>query len=284
MVKFFLTFLLIVSFSLANEVTDVDEIIEEDLLNLKIASFIDKDLYKQNRAYIDIIFSPKSEYFNGDRVDSVKVIHTLKENGLLNLFFKKPTEIRLNFKTSGSPLFFVKIMGNTLRNIGYYRYVTVESNLNNTEFTWSIGLSSEYATDPLILQNELRKSGCNIIDIEKASAINWTYIVDMRDAHLNVETLKVESIIKLKRSLYAHWLDVSEITRLEITSSRRNNWYPKISYYDSSLHLLKVISKDTKRTKIILTMPRCANYIKISDIYTLKNVKDALVLNPSGSK
>ena len=284
MVKSLLTFLLIVSLSFSNELAKVEEIVKEDLLTLKISSFIDKATYKQNRAYIDIIFSPKSDYFSGERVDSVKIIHTLKENGLLNLFFKKPTELKLNFKTSGSPLFFIKIMGNSLRNIGYYRYVTKESNLNNSEFTWTIVLTSEYATDPTILQTELRKNGCNIVDIEKKSATEWTYTVDMRAGHLNVEVLKSGSEVKLKRSLYAHWLDVSEITRLEIYSSHRNNWYPKISYYDSSLHLLKVISKDTKRTKIILNMPRCASYIKISDIYTLKNVKDALILKPTGSK
>ncbi len=284
MVKVFLAFLLFTTLSFAENNVSVEEVIGLDPLSMKISSFIDEDVYKKNRAYIDIIFSPKSDYFHGDRVNSVKVIHTLKENGLLNLFFKKPTTLKLDFKTSGSPLFFVKIMGNTLRNIGYYRYVTTESNLNNMEFTWSIGLSSEYATDPVILQNELKKSGCDIIDIEKISATEWTYVIDMRDGHLDVDVLESGKEVKLKRSLYAHWLDVSKITRLEIKSTARNNWYPNISYYDSSLHLLKVISRDTKRTKITLNMPRCASYIKISDIYTLKNIKDALILNPAGSK
>lgn len=286
MVKIFLAFLLLFSSGFAEdlEIGKVEEVVEKDLLNMKIQSFIDEKSYKQNKAFIDIVFSPKSDYISGERVDSVKVVNTLKENGLLNLFFKKPTNIKLNFKTSGSPLFFVKIMGNTLRNIGYYRYVTTESNLNNREFTWSISLSSEYATDPLILQNELKKSGCDIVDIQKKSATDWTYVIDMRNGHLNVELLEDGEEVKLKRSLYAHWLDVSKIKRLEIQSSRRNNWYPKISYYDSSLHLLKVISKDTKRVKITLNIPRCANYIKISDIYTLKNVKDSLILKPKGSK
>ena len=179
MVKSLLTFLLIVSLSFSNELAKVEEIVKEDLLTLKISSFIDKATYKQNRAYIDIIFSPKSDYFSGERVDSVKIIHTLKENGLLNLFFKKPTELKLNFKTSGSPLFFVKLMGDALRNIGYYRYVTTASNLNSSEFTWNIKLTSEYATDPLVLQTELNKSGSNIIDIERVSATEWTYVVDI---------------------------------------------------------------------------------------------------------
>ncbi len=257
---------------------------DTSLLDLKIEKFIGKDKYLKNKAYIDIVFSPKSDYFHYDGIDSVKVIDTLKENGLLNLFFKKPTNLELNFKTSGSPLFFVKIMENTLRNIGYYRYVTKESTLNSSEFTWSISLTSEYATDPSILQNELRKSGCSVVDIEKNSYANWTYIIDMRDAHLNVKTLNVGEELRLKRSIYDEWLDVSNITRLEILSSRRNYWYPKISYYDSSLHLLRVVSQDRRRSRVVLHIPKSSKYIKISDIYTLKNLKDGLLLKPTGSR
>ncbi len=290
MVKVFLFLFFCTSFLFSQEsymsvpLGETSEESREELLGLKIETFIDKKLYQQNKAYIDILFSPSSDYFYGQRIDSVKVIHTLKENGLLNLFFKKPTNLKLNFKTSGSPLFFVKIMGNSLRNIGYYRYVTAESNLNSREFTWSINLTSEYATDPFILQNELKKSGCEIVDIQKNSSADWTYTVDMRNGHLDVDVLEKGRIVKLKRSLYAHWLDISSVTKLQINSSRRDNWYPKISYYNNSLHLLKVIHKDTKRTKLILDIPKNAKYIKISDIYTLKNVKDDLVLIPRGSK
>ena len=293
MVKIFLSFIFFIAITsvygfddipLIEDSIEIQDIQDISLLDSKIETFIGKDKYIRNKAYIDIIFSPKTEYFRGKNVDSVKVIDTLKENGLLNLFFKKPTTLKLNFKTSGSPLFFVKIMGNSLRNIGYYRYVTKESILDNREFTWSITLVSEYATDPLILQKELRKSGCYVADIEKNSAIDWTYVIDMRDAHLNVNIVNPNEEMRLKRSIYAEWLDISNITRLEILSSRRNNWYPRISYYDNSLHLLRVISNDRKRTKVILNIPKNAKYIKISDIYTLKNLKDSLLLKGSGSR
>nr|WP_321266749.1 hypothetical protein [uncultured Sulfurimonas sp.] len=255
---------------------------EVDALTQKIQTLIDPKIYKQNSAYIGILFSPASDYYIGDRVNAVKVIQTLKENGLLNLFFKKPSELTLHFKTSGSPLFFVKIMGDTLRNIGYYRYVTQESNLNNSEFTWTINLTSEYATDPLILQQELGKSGCSIVDIYRNSPLNWTYVVDMRDGELNVETLKEGMEIKLKRSLYAKWINVSGIKKIKITSSRRNSWYPYIAYYDNSLHLLKVVKKDNRKRSIVLNLNDNTHYIKISDIYTLKNIRDDLVLTPLG--
>ncbi len=278
MVKVFLAILLSLSLYSSDEVKELDP------LTQKIQTFIDSKIYEQNSAYIDILFSPASDYYVSGRVDDVKVVQTLKDNGLLNLFFKTPRELRLRFKTSGSPLFFVKIMGDTLRNIGYYRYVTEESNLNNSEFTWTITLTSEYATDPLILQRELAKSGCGIVDIQRSSPTDWTYIIDMRDGELNVKILKNGMEVKLKRSLYAKWINVSQIKELRITSSRRNSWYPYIAYYDSSMHLLKVIRIDERRKKIVLDMNDNVHYIKISDIYTLKNIRDDLLLTPIGSR
>jgi hypothetical protein len=265
-------------------VCSANEVQESDLLTQKIQTLIEPQVYKQNSAYIKIIFSPASDYYIGERVNVVKVIQTLKDNGLLNLFFKTPSELTLHFKTSGSPLFFVKIMGDTLRNIGYYRYVTKESNLNNSEFTWTINLTSEYATDPLILQQELAKSGCKIVDIHRNSSTNWTYVVDMRNGELNVETLEDGFEVNLKRSLYAKWINVSRIKKLKITSSSRNSWYPYIAYYDSSLHLLKVVKIDKRRKKVTLNLNDNTHYVKISDIYTLKNIRDDLLLSPIGTR
>lgn len=286
MVKVFLLFALLFSFSAA-ETKDINKDTSnyENLLTDKIKSFIGEAALKKDKAYIDIIFSPKKDYYMGDgRVDSVKVIQTLKENGILNLFFKEPREINISFKTDGPPLFFVKIMSDSLQNIGYYKYVTKESNLKISEFTWQISLTSEYAADPLILSQELKKSGCEIVDVIKESETDWTYIVDMKNAKLDTKVLEDGEELELKRSLYSYWLDVSKIKKLRISSSHRNNWYPYIAYYDKSLKLLRVIKKDVKRARITLDMKENTYYIKISDIYTLKNIKDALILTPIGTR
>ena len=285
MVKFFLSLLMLCSFALAQDEAVLEEVnTQEDPLTTKIKSFLNEKTYEENKGFINVIFDPKSAFYQNDRVDAVKVVQTLKENGLLKLFFKKPQEFRLNFKTNGSPLFFVKLMGDTLRSIGYYRYVTTASTLDSSEFTWSINLTSEYATDPLVLQTQLQKSACNIIDIEKNAQKEWTYVIDISNAKLNVPILQNKQETKLKRSLYAHWLNVSQIRQLKIKSSRRNSWYPYIAYYDSSLHLVKILKRDKIYREILLNIPKNAVYIKISDLYTLKNVRDALLLQPRGSR
>ena len=280
MVKYLLFLTLLFSTSFADEYS----LDTENLLSKKIESFLGETVYNRKLNFINVIFEPKSSFYQNDRVDIVKVVKTLKENGLLELFFDKPKEIQLHFKTSGAQLFFVKLMSDTLRNIGYYRYVTTSSSLNSSAFEWNIELTSEYATDPMILQNELKKAGCEIIDIERESATNWTYTIDMSRAFLNLIHLQAEEEVQLKHSLYAHWLDCSEIEFLSIRSTKRNNWYPYIAFYDVSLHLLKVTKRDTKRSFMKLSIPSQAKYIKISDMYTLKNVKDALILTSKGKR
>jgi len=291
MVKLFLSFLIFFSLSHAEEIlnqelevplAEVDPVIEQ--LDLKIRSLLDEKTYSKNEAYINIIFSPKSDFILNERVDAVKVVQTLKDNGLLNLYFDKPKELRLNYHTSDNPLFFVKIMGDALRNMGYYRYVTKESKLNESGFTWSITLKAEYVTDPQVLQKELNNSGSKVVDIIRLSQTEWTFSVDMRDAFLAVKMLSDGQELELGRSLYSYWLDVSTIEKLTIQSSPRNSWYPYITYFDSSLHLLKVVKKDSRRRAMYLDIPQNAKYIKISDIYTLKNIKDSLYLTPSGER
>jgi len=292
MVKSLLFFLLLFSYTYAQEGNETTAFLdtnnsqefvivqEKDPLIEKIKSFIEPEVYNKNRRFIDIVFSPRTDYFKNGNINVVKVIATLKENGLLKLFFNKPKELKLHFKTNGSALFFVKLMSDALRNIGYYRYVTTSSNFNKTEFTWSISLKSEYATDPLILQKELLKSGCTITDIQRTSATQWTYTVDMIHGFLNVQKLQDHQKVKLKRSLYAHWLDVSNIDIITIATSRRNNWYPYVAYYDEALSLLKVIKKDRRSKRVTIKIPTSARYLKISDIYTLKNVTEDLILYP----
>lgn len=291
MVKIFTVFLLLVLPFSAEEVkletmldTNSAIIAEETSLTKKIKTFVSEESFVKNKEFIKLIFSPQTDFYVKNRVDVVKIVETLKENGLLNLFFEKPQELKLSFKTSGSALFFVKILGDTLRNIGYYRYVTSESNLDASEFTWTIVLTAEYATDPLILEEELKKSACSIIDIVKKTPTEWEYSINMSEAHLNIPTLVSEEEMKLKRSLYAHWLNIGDIQTLGIKSSFRDDWYPHITYYDKQLHLLEVMKKDKKTRTLSLEIPKGAKYIKVSDMYTLKNVKDNLILTPLGSR
>jgi len=258
--------------------------VASDALDEKIESLIGKETYERNRSFVDIVFSPKDAYYHNKNIDVVKVVEVLKENGLLNLFFDKPRTLELTFSTNGKPLFFVKLMSDTLRDMGYYRYITKESTLENSGFSWSISLTSEYATDPTLLRRELLKRGCDIVDIERLSDDKWHYKIDISLAHLKLETFKDGDNVTYKRLNFEKWLDISEVKKLTLWSLKGNNWYPYVAFYDKSLRLLKVYKRDKKTWQIVLALPRDATYVKIADLYSMKNIKDGLRVETQGVK
>lgn len=257
---------------------------EVDLLQNKIKALIGDEAYSLHFEFIKIIFENEDEFFTNRRVDVAKVIQTLKDNGLLDLFFKKPQEMHLTFKSSGHPLFFVKIMSDTLRSMGYYRFITDKSKQDESGFLWTIRLTSEYAIDPVLLKEALKKRGCNIVDIDRNSQADWSYHVDIKNAYLMLEELNPYSERVLKKSLYEHWLNLKSAKSLTIWSLSGNSWYPYVSIYDKELHLLKVYKRDKRTKKITFELPEDTAYVKIADLYSLKNIRHGLHVKAQGFK
>jgi hypothetical protein len=281
MVKFLVvTCILLFTTLHANSYDYVDYQGGGDALEKKIKAYIDSDRYEDNRDFINIIFSPKRSFYRGGEVNSVKVLATLKENGLLKLHLGRTKNLELHFKTEESPLLFLKIMKDALRNIGYYKYITISSAYDGSEFTWSIRTRSESIIDPLAFKRELDKVNARVVSIDRKRATEWSYKIDVQRAFLRVPSLRYGKKLSLKRSLYAHWVNVKNINKITIVSSRRNHWYPNIAYYDEKLNFVQVVKKDEKTKKISIQIPQTVKYIKISDIYTLKNIKDYLTLYP----
>ncbi len=282
---FFLSFLPLCAETFTLESHPYEEAAEQkDLLQEKIKALIGQNAYARHIKFIKIIFSNEENYYMNERVDVAKVIQTLKENGLLDLFFKKPQEMHLTFQSSGYPLFFVKIMSDTLQSMGYYRFITDRVKQDESGFFWTIRLTSEYAIDPVLLKDALQKRGCDIVDIDRNSQINWSYHIDMKEAYLMLEELAPYQERVLKKSLYEHWINVKSAKSLTIWSLKGNNWYPYVSIYDKELHLLKVYKRDRKTKKIKLELPEDTAYVKIADLYSLKNIKEGLRIQAQGTK
>ena len=266
-----------------SEYSDTQET-EKDLLQEKIRSLLGENAHARHREFIKIIFADKDEFYTNKRVDVTKVIQTLKDNGLLELFFKKPQQMHLTFQSSGYPLFFVKIMSDTLQSMGYYRFITDRSKQDESGFFWTIRLTGEYAIDPVLLQNALAKRGCSIVDIDRNTATDWSYHIDMKKAYLMLKELEPYTERVLKKSLYEHWLNVKSAKSLTIWSLSGNSWYPYVSIYDKELHLLKVYKRDKKTRKITLQLPEETAYVKLADLYSLKNIKQGLRVQAKGTK
>ncbi|MCJ7765605.1 MAG: hypothetical protein MUP09_06650, partial [Thiovulaceae bacterium] len=111
---------------------------KKEILDEKIISFIGEESYAKNRDYIHIIFKETESFYAQEHINAVQVVETLEKDGLLRLFFDAPQQYEMTFHSTGSPLFFVKLMGDTLRSMGYYRYVTKESKNDESGFEWTI--------------------------------------------------------------------------------------------------------------------------------------------------
>ena len=277
MVKFFLA--LFLTFTLASA-----DFLQADSIDAKVESLIGASAFAKNKDFIHIIFKSKDSYYDQGKLDSVKIVQTLKDNGLLHLFFKTPQTINMSFSTQGSPLFFVKLLEDTLRSLGYYRYITQEAQLDGSNFLWSIELSSEYAIDPMLLKKELANRGCVITDISSQNPTSWSYTIDMASAHLNATKITANSSNKLERTIYEKWLDVSDVRGIVIDSNAGNTWYPYIVVYDKDLHILNVNKIDKKTSNITQSIPSNGVYVKISDLYTLKNIKNGIEIEGKASK
>ena len=280
MVKYFVLLLLNIHLLFAQiEIVDISQEIDN-----KIYSLIGEEQYQKNENFIHILFEQSSDYVIKDRLDVVKIVDTLKENGLLKLFFDKPRRLNLTFTTNGNSLYFVKLMAESLRSMGYYRYITNNSKLDERGFHWQISLTTEYVTDPILLREALAKQHCEIVDINRSAEDSWNYVIDMSRAHLDLKVMIDKKSIALKRAHNAHWLDVSKTKKLTIYSKGRNNWFPNIAFYDPTMHLLKVYKRDKKTWKITFKLPKECMYIKIDDLYSLKNIREGLNVTANGVK
>lgn len=242
----------------------------------KIESLIGHATYVQNESFIRVIFKNSSDFHTEGRIDTVAVVERLRENGLLKLLLKRPSKVELTFSTNGSPLFFVTLMGEALYAMGYNHFLTESMVLHNDGFQWRVSMLSEYATDPTVLQRELRKRGCGILDIARESDTRWHYTIDMSRARLKQAPLRPGETREFKRMLYPRWLEVADVSTLTLWSLKGNSWYPYIAFYDNALRLLKVYRRDKESWQIVVNLPRSTAYVKIADMYSRKNMKEGL--------
>ena len=274
MVKLFLAFLLLFTSLLA----------DDGALSSTLNSILGTKSYNANRALINVVFKQKESYYNGNSIDVIKVMKALENNKLVNLSLKTSQNIILSFSTKGSSVFLVKIMSDALRNIGYYKYTTKEARSAGSQFFWTIEYSGDSVIDPVALDAELAKSGCKITDIQIANPASWSYEIEMSSAHLNATVLDTTTTVNFERDMSEKWIEVLHVSKVEISSNNMNSWYPSISFYDSNLHLLKVEKIDKKTSELTLDLPSDTVYMKISDLYTLSNIKNGFSIQAQTSR
>jgi hypothetical protein len=244
-------------------------------LDDKIKDFVAPSTYKMHKSLINVLFKKQDEFvLKNGRVDIIKVVDTLKKNGLLNIFFDKPKYVEFEFKTVTNHLLFMKILTDSLKSIGYNFIITKNAKKSKSSFSWKIVLKAEYLIDPVMLSKELNKRGAFVENIYKKSDVSWIYDINVVNGFLPSATkVQKREQVSFTKSVDDYLISIDDGSRLSVRSHALNSWYPNIVFYDSKLNILKLFRVDKRQKRVLVAIPSGTKYIKISDIYTLSNLK-----------
>jgi hypothetical protein len=246
----------------------------------KIENLIGQKQFNLHHNLIYVLFKNQKDFYSiNGQLNFKSILQKLKENGLLDLKFKKPKQINIEFITNKDPIKSLKILNDTLRDMGYSYYFT-KSNIFDKEtniMKWVIVFNAEYALDPLILTQELKLKYCYILDIQKVTNVYWIYSINMNNAKIK-DVIKIENNEKvvLEKPLRPYLIEVENSVSLQIISRNLNHWFPYIVFYDKHLNVLEVIKKKRTYKGYKSKVPRETKYIKVTDLYTLINIKRGL--------
>ena len=247
-----------------------------------IASLVGKNSYLQNRGLINILFKDKEKFLKNGHINFAKVTKLLKENNLIKLNKTNSNNITLSFAThQKNSLLFIKIVKEVINSSGYSQFLTNKAIRDNSGFLWSINIKTKRMIDPSIISEELEKRDVTIERIKKISNSEYRYDIDIFDANIDAIKINSNSEVALKKPLKPYWIDLYRAKSIKISSMAGNNWHPYIVFYNSNLKIIDKYTKERKSYNISLKVPSGTKYIKISDLYTLQNLKRGIkvVLN-----
>jgi hypothetical protein len=145
-------------------------------------------------------------------------------------------------------------------------------------FLWKLTIKSASAIDPLLLSEELKRRNCHFTKIKRYTKTKWRYNIDIRDIDIVINEINFNQKVRLKKPLNPYWLYVDRAKTLIINSSRGNSWHPYIVFYDADLKIIDIIKKQRKSYSEEHKIPKNAKYVKVSDIFTLENLKRGLTV------
>ncbi|MDR2789613.1 MAG: hypothetical protein LBB59_01325 [Campylobacteraceae bacterium] len=226
---------------------------------------------------VSFLFQNEDKYIdkNGS-IDSILILKTLRDNSLLELYFKEPQELEMTFTTQQNPLIFVRVITESLNSMGYNFFITKRAVKTPEEFTWTISLSTQNVPNPLLLNENFKAHGCAVLDIEKEGN-NWIYKIDSRNAKIDTIPLNAKVRTNLKKPLTPYIFSITDsMETMTFWAHASDHWYPKISFYAQNLQLIKTVEQDRIAQSIKIKPPKGSAYMKVEDRYTLENIKRGL--------
>lgn len=253
-------------------------------LDESIKGLVDERQYEKHKVLIDLLFQDKKSFYIGDRVDVIKVIQVLKENGLLELFYDKPTLTHLTFISNTKQTLFLKLINDTLQEMGFTYYFIDSVKYAQGTIEWSISYMGNYAVDPDILSKRLKPHGAYIAAITKESYNQFEYVINMHRAKYNTKKLIPNESYTIDKALEDIMLDVGLGRNIMIQPLAGSFWYPSVVLYDKNLNIIDVITQDRVRQTLYINLTDQTQYISISDLYQLENLNGGLRVKLRGER
>lgn len=247
-----------------------------NVLDEKIINLIGKNSYERNKSFINKIFSPANSFYQNGNLDIHRVISILQNNGLLKLKFASPREFNAIFSAQCSPLLLLKTINQSLSYMGYSYWIPSEASYENETATIRISLNTEHIIDPIILINELKKSGFVVVNITQNTQSQWEYSLSLADSKIpNATFIAKGNSVDVYEVSGQYWLEVGSLGRLEVQSIKNQNFNPKIVFFDRNLNILD-IQELSKRQNFNVSIIENTKFIKISDRILQNNLKGGL--------
>ncbi len=245
----------------------------------EIENIVGKNTYIANKRIIKTFFKNPKEFYRNGHIDYPRILRVLKNNHLLNVQISRSTEITLSFATrQNHPVAFIKLVKSTLNELGYSRIDVQKIIRDQSGFMYKVAVYAASAPDPIMIAESFAKKNAEIVKIKRFSISNWRYFVDVSHINLVPEELPYKKKVHLSKPLEPYWINVSNTKVVVLNSSKLNYWHPKIVFYDQYLNIVDNFSKDIKSYNVRLKVPRDARYMKVSDLYTLDNLRRGLTI------
>ena len=199
----------------------------------------------------------------------------IKNNGFLNLFFKKPTIINPTFVfSSKNDILKTKILYEDLNKMGFYDFYP-SSIEKNDKYKITLEMKTLNKIDPLEFYNTLKSNGCEIDNIFNDG--NFTYYINCPNPQIDAKDIK-NYFYDFHNIKGIYWFKNNNFSKIYIKTSKYDFFYPYIVFYDKNLNILNIITSKNIKRKLMLKIPAGCFYIKIQDNFTKENIKRGIFI------
>ncbi|PZT48737.1 hypothetical protein B6S12_02525 [Helicobacter valdiviensis] len=243
-----------------------------------IISILGPQEFQRNERFINKVFAKEENFLNGKGEPNLyKISQALKANGLLSLTFGVPKELLVEFEIKENPLVFMNALYEVLRAMGYYYYLIKESQIDEKGYRFILSMNTEYAIDPVILQEKLKEYGYEANLIERKSLQEWKYSFKNVEFKYPKATQLLLNESKFMANLAGeYWYQCEGGNKLILESANGAKWFPKIVFFDKFMNIIEVEETKESVQKLEVTLPKEVKFIKVSDTFLPINIKNGL--------